>query len=349
MPLRGPFYEWYPLFTRRQVFDFTLNVWFYIPVGFLGFYLFGKRFSGLLLSILAGLSISLAVEYGQLYVPGRYSGTPDLVANFLGTVTGAALAYAGTGRRLAPWILRVVHSPGWRLSPDRALLLTLWILAEGFPLFPDLNQRRAADALRSITYFTLDWNQALATFLSFLILTIALGRSYWTPIAFALIPAQAFLDYHSFSVSNLIVAAAAWAIGSALGRRLSTERFAPALSVALLAALLAEELRPFTTKAVHTPVGWVPFGSLFDGNLPEFYFSTIFRKLLLYTGSIWALRRLKWRLWPSTAAVVTTLALGEFSQQWVPNRTPETTDLVLAVGGALLVKGASVLRASDSS
>jgi VanZ family protein len=338
VPRVGPFsLGWYWLGSRRMLMDFTLNVWFYVPLGVLGFLTFGRRFGGLLFAVAAGVAVSLSVEFGQLYVPGRYSGLPDFAANALGTLFGALVAYAGSGIGLGASASTFVHSAGWRLPPDRALLLAFWMLGQGFPFFPDLHAVRLTDAVRSFTHFPADWNQGLQTFLGFLVLAIALRRSYWIFVAFAMIPAQTLLAYHSFSLANLIAASAAWAVGVALGAHIKVRPIATALGVALLLGVLAEELRPFRMSVIATPFGWVPFESFVRGNVTESSGSVIFSKLLLYTGSIWLLRALGWRLWTGTVAIVTTLAVGEWSQRYIPGRGPESTDIVIALCGALVV------------
>lgn len=326
---------WYWLGSRRMLMDFTLNVWLYIPLGALTFLSFGRRISALLLSVLAGASISLAIEYGQLYIPGRVAGLPDFAANALGTMIGAVLAYAASGIGLGHTASNFVHSSTLRLSPDRILLLALWILSAGFPFFPDLHAYRLLDALGAFTHVPRDWSQALQVFLGFLILTIALRGTYWMAIAFAMIPAQTLLEYHAFSLPNLIAAAAAWVLGSFL--RPCVKQVALALSAAVLLGLLAEELRPFRFGPGQTTFGWMPFESFVAGNVTEFSGAVIFAKLFLYGCSIWLLRTLGWTFWASSAAVIAVLAVGEWSQRLIPGRAAESTDVVLAAASALLV------------
>jgi VanZ family protein len=324
--------DWYWIATRRVVIDFTLNVWFYVPLGAVAFLSFGRRFWAFLLAVITGTLLSLAVEFGQLYVPERYSGGPDFVANAIGTLIGAALAYAGSGIGLGRSASNFVYSPHWRLSPDQILLLAFWILGQGFPLFPDLNFVRLFSALRSFTHFPTDWSQSLQTFLQFLILTIALRGSSWIWIAFAMIPAQTLLQYHGFSLPNLIAAAAAWATGSLLKKRSS-----PILAVVVLLGILAEELRPFRIAPVQTSFGWVPFESFMSGNVTELSASIIFGKMLLYGGTVWLMRISGWRPWIATVAVAVVLAVGEWLQRSIPGRVAESTDVVLALAGGVLI------------
>ena len=108
----------------------VLNVLLYAPLGFALRYLTGSGPSSVLyLSVL-----SLSVEIGQLWIPGRHVGAVDLVANVLGAVLGSVLA-AHRHHWLHP--TRAVSSG---LAGSWALLVGLWaglFLAAMSPSVPE--------------------------------------------------------------------------------------------------------------------------------------------------------------------------------------------------------------------
>jgi VanZ family protein len=117
---------------------------------------------------------------------------------------------------------------------------------------------------------------------------------------------------------------------------LATPRRVPAAVFLLLAWLAIDELRPFQFQSPPQQFGWLPFVAWFEG-APEAFYGTIFGKLFLYTAILWAERRagIRW-IW-ALAAPGAILFAGELAQCYLPGRTPETTDLVLLAGGAVLL------------
>lgn len=70
--------------------EFALNVLMFAPLGVFAVLLFGAR--GFWLAALAGLALSVGIEWVQEFVPSRVSDPRDLLANGTGAVVGALLA-----------------------------------------------------------------------------------------------------------------------------------------------------------------------------------------------------------------------------------------------------------------
>lgn len=82
-----------PGFVDYGFIEFSANVVFFVPVGFLGGLLFSYRFWWL--AIVGGGLLSAAVEGVQgAFLPGRVSSAQDVVANTLGTILGCLVAVA---------------------------------------------------------------------------------------------------------------------------------------------------------------------------------------------------------------------------------------------------------------
>lgn len=84
-----------PLTQTFTWFDFTLNCLAYVPFGLLIAQLLPARLPAtpLMLAVtLAGLFLSLTMEYTQMYLPTRVSSNTDLISNSIGAFIGSAFA-----------------------------------------------------------------------------------------------------------------------------------------------------------------------------------------------------------------------------------------------------------------
>ena len=82
-----------PTFVDYGFIEFTANIGFFVPVGFLLTLLLSWRFQWL--AIVGGVLLSAAVETAQgLFLPGRVSSLGDVAANSSGAVIGFLVAVA---------------------------------------------------------------------------------------------------------------------------------------------------------------------------------------------------------------------------------------------------------------
>ena len=166
----NPFFGWrwpeiFTLFAWPKyvaAFDVALNVAAYVPFGAMLAVSLRQR-ANLdmrsithsvthniriwLLTVATGAALSLAFELLQAFLPGRISSIVDILANAVGTGTGAALVLARPGRLLlGAW-------RQWRrrhfLSTDAAdwglILLMCWIFAQLNPAIPFFEAGHIAD------------------------------------------------------------------------------------------------------------------------------------------------------------------------------------------------------------
>ena len=104
---------------------------------------------------------------------------------------------------------------------------------------------------------------------------------------------------------------------------------------AMAGALVLAELSPF--RFAHGGnFSWLPFRSLFRSNWQDGLVN-LFRKSFWYGSVIWLWRTAGHRLLVTTGAVAVALLLLERLQVYLPGRTPEATDAVMAVIMGLLI------------
>jgi len=80
-----------PGFVDYNFVEFTANILFFVPLGFLGGIAFTRRLWWL--AAVLGFLLSCAVELAQAtFLPGRVASINDVIANTTGAVLGALLA-----------------------------------------------------------------------------------------------------------------------------------------------------------------------------------------------------------------------------------------------------------------
>lgn len=133
-------YLFYPLPHYQTVFDNTINVLAYLPLGFFLVRLWPRAWYRWLLALLVGMLLSASIEFLQQFLPSRIASNLDILSNGAGTLIGALLGLiAGSrhGRRF--WLI-------WRhatLAPGAAVewgfvWLMLWLVTQLDPVQPFL-------------------------------------------------------------------------------------------------------------------------------------------------------------------------------------------------------------------
>jgi len=74
--------------------EFTANVLMFVPIGLFLLLLFGRRLWWL--AVIMGVLLSAAIEFTQLFLPGRVSDVRDLASNSLGALIGVLVALVVT-------------------------------------------------------------------------------------------------------------------------------------------------------------------------------------------------------------------------------------------------------------
>lgn len=313
--------------------DFVSNILLYMPLGFIGTITVGRRvgFIQLGLTVVIGVGLSLAVEVLQYYDAGRDTEATDLYANTLGTLIGAAIGwFFGQDFRLP--LLR-------EISANRvpALLLTAWLGYRLYPYVPTINLHKYWHALKpALLYPHLTPDTLFRQVAIWLAVCVMIEKIAGVRRAGALIARFAgFLIFASIliisthvtlaQIAGVAIAFAVWRLLPSFPARVT------AAAVLMGGNIVLFRLEPFVFSATPGPYSWMPFLSFMQGSI-DVDVQSFFEKFFLYGALIWLLSEggLATRL--STLAVSAMVMLASFVQVFIPGRSAEITDAILALG-----------------
>jgi VanZ family protein len=339
-PLMGILHGWTAPVGRRDWFDVVANFLFYIPFGTLGALAWSKGrgvWRRSIALVAAGATLSLVLETLQAWVPHRDSSLRDVAMNSLGALAGVLI---GTCLQR--------QGAGGARAGTRSLRQTLplvlaaaWVAGQMFPFLPVLNRWSLQDALERISSLTpvsgLDLAEAFVSglLLSFLLRTLLNPPLWKVSLATATVALllAAFIQGVVFSWPIFLATVLAfWISASRIGR---SRRHAVVLACLALLLIAVKEFYPFHLSPVPGPFHWMPFSVPVSSN--QMLARVLSAKFFLYGTAIWTLRKSGLALWPSAGVVTLLLVAGEAVQRYLPGRTAESTDPLLAVLAAGLM------------
>src|SRR5262249_15475082 len=137
-PLRALLADWNVLSGRG---DLLVNVVLYLPLGFFWVRSSKSPFRySFLWAVVAGMSLSTAMELLQFYDAGRFSQLSDVYMNTVGTIFGAAAAVLSRQ-------LELPSIPAIQRRDPAILLLICYLGYRLFPYAPVINLHKYWDAL----------------------------------------------------------------------------------------------------------------------------------------------------------------------------------------------------------
>jgi VanZ family protein len=323
--------------------DFVSNILLYMPLGFIGAVTVGRRvgLAQLGLTVLIGMTLSLMVEVTQYYDGGRDTEATDLYANTLGTAIGAAIGwFFGQDFRLP--LLR-------EISTNRvpALLLTAWLGYRLYPYVPTIDLHKYWNALKPVilsphlTPGALFRHVAIWLAICVMIQKIAGDRRAGALIgrfaAFLIFSCVLIISTQVTlaQITGIAVAFAIWRLLPSFPARVMTAALLMAIYVVLF------RLEPFTFSATPGPYSWMPFLSFMQGSI-DVDVQSFFEKFFLYGGLIWLLSEAGLATRLSTLAVSAVVLLASFVQVFIPGRSAEITDAILALGAGEFLRALEV-------
>jgi len=335
-PLWILLHAWPGGFDRYVIWDVSVNTALYLPLGIFGFLAVSARASRVarvLAPLALALALSASVEMLQLFDDSRMCSLSDVASNVAGAAVGVA---AGALYRAQLQRLMAGQGATSLLRPSGALLLlSCWLGYQLFPLFPVWGRTNLINRLAGLeAESAVSPVDTLVVFAEWLAVACLLesirGKKTGGVLALLLllVPARLMVASRSLAWSDIVGAAAAYGAWLCLPQ-LWVRRVAPVL---LTAALILSELSPFhfaAKQGAHV-FTWVPFRGLFWSTW-QAGFVVLFRKSFWYGSVLWLWRASGRSLAGATAIAAAALLLLEQVQVYLPGRTPEITDAVLAV------------------
>ena len=323
--------------------DLVGNLLLFAPYGFVAALLSDARrpprtaIGGLALLLALGVLLALALQLAQLWVPSRVAAMSDVAANCAGMLLGAAAARLA--RKFFPSAAKHPLHHAADMPLPRALvpavLMLFWLSYQWFPLVPTLDLQNMINALKPLLRAPqIDAVRALHTALAWFAffklweLATAKHMSALALAAAALFIVSAKLLIVGASISPANVIGLGLALACLPWHRHSAAL--PVLTVAMFISLLASGLTPFDPLSQPQTFHWIPFTGMLEGSMGMNLLNLI-EKSFFY-GALIVLISAKGSR-PFAAAIVVALCLGmiEAAQTFLPNRTAESTDPVLAL------------------
>lgn len=331
-------HHWPANWDRWELRDFILNVALYMPVGALAYLAMVRRRHSRAVMVLSaaalGCALSATMEFFQAYDLGRDAGPEDVITNTTGALTGALLALL-----FQPTLETLVHRGTRRVAMAAALLTVIWGTSQLYPFFPVLTTHRLYGGLaflasRPAFEPAAIWSVAAEWYALWLLLDAFRwpARNLWAVVSLLVLPLRLFVEYQVVGWKDLLGAGLAfvlwWVISSR--RRLAFGTWM------LVSAILVSELAPFHFSSRASPFSWVPFVATLSADRQRAVL-ILLRKMFDYGAAVWGLHATGWSYVRCGGLLAAALFALELLQRYLPGRTPESTDAVLALLMAIAV------------
>jgi VanZ family protein len=314
--------------------DFIANILLYLPFGFF----FAQscapasRRTRLPIVVLCGAAMSLSVELTQYYDQGRVTSFSDFYTNTLGTLLGGLAALAIGAKFRLPFIGEVTT------RPIPTLLIIAWLAYRMYPYVPTIDLHKYWNALKPIvltpSLTPYDLFREVAIWLALYALVEAIigrRRSAWlAPLfAIALLFAKILIVNTVLRLAEPLgagVALVVWLLLLLLPARARDG----VVGVVLCGYVIALRLEPFQFLVYPRAFGWIPFRGLMNGSLQVDALAFL-EKFFLYGSLIFLLGNAVGRRWAATVFVTLLLLVTSWAETYLPGRSGEITDALMAV------------------
>ncbi|MGB8327668.1 MAG: VanZ family protein [Steroidobacteraceae bacterium] len=329
-----------PQMRRLNYSDIVGNLLLYIPLGFTAVHALPDRYGRwrrAVLALLLGALLSVLVEFLQQATTNRTASILDVALNVVSTIAGIAL---GLSLRL--------DTTGWphllrRRRPHAMplLLVGLWIAAHTIPFVPTLSRLlQRFEPVRTLQFSPGETATWVAGYLIVSLALRSLVRRHvfwraWVALVAGSLAARLFFLNQRLELDECLGLALAF-VPIAVTRSIRyTVVMRPAFYL-VWALLLVAGLQPYELAPHVQPFQWLPFSGFFEANGEGGYIEST-RKLFLYTGALWLAAADAARLRNAVLILLAVTAVTEWTQRFMPGRTPTITDWVLVLVGALIV------------
>jgi glycopeptide antibiotics resistance protein len=324
---RRPVSRWL-LWNRAGPGDMLANVIAYIPIGFFLRQALADRRWSFILATAGGCLMSVLIELGQNATRARNPNVLDVVLNTLSAAIGAGISL-WMGSRFA-LIFAHARKHQRHIPIVATSLIMLWIALHCAPFIPSIGLYKMKVALSPMRAFdwTVDglahWFAAWIIFFHAARAMVADRKHVVLTLATASIGSIAtHLVFLSQSLS--------WNEVIALGPAAAAVAIRPAWSHFFAASgIVVSGLAPFEFIDHAKRFNWIPFSAMLDSDWGRSYL-VAFEKGFMYSGEVWLVYRAGFSRLMSGVIVAVLLASIEVSQMFLPIRSAEITDPLIAL------------------
>ncbi|MEJ0015662.1 MAG: VanZ family protein [Acetobacteraceae bacterium] len=314
--------------------DFIANVLLYLPFGFFFLLSFppARRRAALGLVVACGAALSLAIEFTQYYDAGRVTSASDFYTNTIGTLIG------GLGARVLGRSFRMPFAGEVWARPIPTMLLLAWLAHDLYPYVPSLDVHKYWNALKPIflvpTLTPYDLFCQTALWLAVYALGAAIiGTRTATrlalPFAGAVLFSEVLIVEKMLGVADIAGALGGFVVWLLL--RPASERMRDgAIGVVLCLYLIVQQLEPFEFGGARRPFVWLPFYGLMHGSLLLDMLAFL-EKFFLYGSVLYLLGKGIGRPLVTTIVVAGLLFVTSWVETYLPDRSAEITDTLIAI------------------
>ena len=323
--------------------DIVANLLLYLPLGLCLMFAWSGRQARwpLARTILVGTALSVAVELTQVYLRFRVSSLTDVALNAIGTLGGAsaAIVYHALGTSV-----RIPALASSRLDPAALSVVMLWLGFRLAPFVPTIDWQKYKDALRPLF---IDPQIGALELLRYVIGWLVVGyavrlltrREYAFAATLAIVGIVLFgrlvVVGKALNVSELAALVACVPLAAFFIAWRDRRRVA-ALAALLIAAIVVQGIAPFEFASQAQAFSWMPFRSSLRGSI-ELNYSTLLEKCFWYFSLVWLLARGGWSRATAALGTASLVAAIEIVQMWLPGRSADVTDPLLALAAGLLL------------
>jgi VanZ family protein len=330
-------HAWPAGLDRFMARDALVNVLLYFPFGMVAFLALDRvrtLWLRVLLPLILAVFLSTTIELVQLMDFTRTSSVFDVASNTAGTALGIAAGCAYAAR-----LCQIITRTEQRLTPAAGpplLLFCVWLGYQLFPLFPSMSLFTMRAKWKIFyTQSPFSFSGTLLTAIEWLAMAAVLRKllpedksRFYIPALVLFLPARLFLLGRNFTPSELagaVIACALWTSWPADGRR-----SALILSSLMVAALILQGLSPYRFSSTPHHFSWIPFAGFIETG-PDWGAVMFLKKTFWYGTTIWVLQETGAGYLRPAISIGLLLAAIEWIQRYLPGRTPEISDPVLAV------------------
>jgi VanZ family protein len=312
--------------------DVILNIAVYVPLGLLAALKLRGRpaLVRIVLPLLLCSGLSIFVECVQVYDATRFPSAVDVITNTTGAVLGIATAL------LVPhWFLGPLRWAGTRVrrAPAASLLTAAWVASWTFPWVPLLSLWGWRDKLLRFVDGPWPFVVLLSTavvWLAFGLLLREVSRAHAMMamlLSVLVVPGQILV----YMRQPLLVEWAGSLCGLALflAVRNHPSRWQVA-AASFTGAVMLRGLAPFHFSLSAARFEWVPLVAILNADRQRAIL-VLLEKCAWYGTAVWLLERAGFRRSVATACVAAMLVFLEVAQVWLPGRTPDSTDPLIAL------------------